>query len=92
MKITLATALLLGALVVFVKASSFAEQEEENDENLEDELYDLEAWEIEDPAMGPPKPPVNVDVRSLIVLFLYRYSGTCVLREYFPTVPTLTLD
>lgn len=81
MKITLAIALLLCALVVFVKASSFAEQEEENDENLEDELHDLEAWEIEDPAMGPPKPPINVDVSNIIALLYLQ-----LLREYFSTV------
>lgn len=67
MKVTLVTALLLCALVVFVKASPFAVLEEEQDENLEDELYELAGWDVEDPAMMPSKPPVKLTVSDFRV-------------------------
>ena len=64
MKITLATAFFLCAFVAFVKANNFADLGEETGD-LEDELNELEAMEIQDAPMGPPKPPVNLDVSNL---------------------------
>lgn len=63
MKITLATAFILCAFVAFVKANNFEGLGEET-EDLEDELNELEVLEIQDPPMGPPKPPVNLDVSN----------------------------
>lgn len=63
MKITLATAFILCAFVAFIKANNFEGLGEET-EDLEDELNELEALEIQDPPMGPPKPPVNLDVSN----------------------------
>lgn len=61
MKITLATAFFLYAFVAFVKANNLV--------GLGDETVDLEdelgALEIQDAAMGKPKPPVTVDVSNL---------------------------
>lgn len=64
MKITIATAFFLCAFVVFVKANNFAGLGEEPGD-LEDELNELETMEIQDARMGPPKPPVNLDVSYL---------------------------
>ena len=71
MKITLATAFLLCAVVAFVKANNFAGFGEETGD-LEDEL---EALEIQDASMGPPKPPVNPMVSNEASVFsrLVRY-------------------
>ena len=58
MKITLATAFFLYAFVAFVKANNLV--------GLGDETVDpedeLDALEIQDAPMGPPKPPINIDV------------------------------
>lgn len=82
MKITLATALLLCALVTFAKANHFADLGDEL-ENFEDELDELEPYEIEDPAIAPPKPPINLDVSNFIS-FLYSYCTRFFFkRRYF---------
>lgn len=65
MKIILATAFFLCAFVAFAKANNFAGFGEETGD-LED---DLEALEIQDTSMGPPKPPVDSKVSNVASVF-----------------------
>ena len=58
MKLLLGTVLLHCAIVVFVKADHFSGEVEDN----EDELSELVAWDLEDPAIGPTGPPTNLGV------------------------------
>ena len=68
MKLTLATAFSLCAFVAFVKANNFAGFGEKT-EDLEDELNKLEAMEIQDAPMGPPRPWVDLEVSSITSIF-----------------------
>ncbi|KAL9972178.1 hypothetical protein ACROYT_G018434 [Oculina patagonica] len=75
MKITLATALLLCALVAYVKANHFEDLGDEL-QNFEDELDELETMDFEDPA-EPPKPPINLDnvLEELLTCFMNEGKG-----------------
>lgn len=91
MKIILATAFFLCAFVAFAKANNFAGFGEETGD-LED---DLEALEIQDASMEPPKPPINSEyaAEALLQCFIKKHKGMmdkkCIkeFKELLPASP-----
>ncbi|KAJ7350136.1 hypothetical protein OS493_038269 [Desmophyllum pertusum] len=73
MKLLLRTVLLLCAIVVFVKGDHFSGEVEDN----EDELSELVAWDLEDPAIGPTGPPTNLGMafEYLMECFMKKHKG-----------------
>ena len=70
MKISLVSCLLLFASVAFVKGRYLTE--EDLSEGLEDELNELEPWQLEDPHMRHrPKPVKSLNVSDLCFISFY---------------------
>ena len=70
MKISLVSCLLLFASVAFVKGRYLTE--EDFSEGLEDELNELEPWQLEDPHMRHrPKPVKSLKVCDLCFISFY---------------------